>query len=85
MSIARSEAETSVAEDVFKLLKRRGALCASQLSAELLVSLKSVNEALEELETLGLIAHRRDRDDDLDHAADEIPWGIRRPFTKSYP
>lgn len=69
-----------VAEDVFELLKRRGALCTSQLSVELLQSPRIIRNALEELAELDLVEHRPDRDDNLNQIEDEIPWGIRRPF-----
>jgi predicted ArsR family transcriptional regulator len=80
MPKTEADATSSTAEDVFGLLKRRGALCVSQLSVELLISPKAIRHALAELQELELVEHRPDRDEDLNRIEDEIPWAIRRPF-----
>ena len=80
MPESTSSSTSPVAEDVFELLKRRGALCASQLSVELLESPRIVHNALAELKRLDVVEQRRDRDEVLNQHEDEIPWAIRRPF-----
>lgn len=80
MSESTSNAAGPFTEDVFELLKRHGALCASQLSVELLTSPRTVHKALAELKRLDVVEQRRDRDEGLNQPEDEIPWAIRRPF-----
>jgi hypothetical protein len=62
-------------ERIFELLKRRGPLCQSQLSSELLTGTREIDRALQELEKLGVAEPRPDRSDYLRQA--EQPWGLR--------
>ena len=78
-----SEMENStveLADRVFEILKRRGPMCESQLSAELVVGLKSIATSLEQLEREGIVERRPDHDQAIDT---ETAWGLRKPFKGS--
>jgi hypothetical protein len=66
---------TSAEERVFDLLKRRGPLCASQLSNELFLPLKEVIQALAALKSRNVVEQRRSRGlVPPDEAT--APWGL---------
>ena len=66
-----------IKERIFELLKRRGPLCQSQLSAHLLVGPKKVDAALLELEKQGIVEHRTEHSEALRRV--ENPWGLATP------
>ena len=70
------------AEEIFELLKRRGPLCASQISVEILISLKRTISALVHLEGQQVVERRPDRDIDRRFSDPALaPWalvGLRR-------
>ena len=63
------------ADLIFELLKRRGPLCQSQLSTELLVSTHRIEKALRDLEKDDLVEVRPEHRAYLKAA--ELPWGIK--------
>ena len=65
-----------IPDQVFDLLKRRGPLCQSQLSAELMVGARKIDAVLRQLETEGVVEPRPDR-----HQVNQIeqPWGLPKP------
>lgn len=78
--ISRSLSESAdLGEEVFNLLKRRGPLCASQLSVEIGVSLKKLEPIFELLHSEGSIEPRPDHDRSLLYEKSEEPWGLPRP------
>jgi transcription initiation factor IIE alpha subunit len=62
-------------EQVFELLKRRGPLCESQLSTELLIGSREIDGALQRLKEAGVVELRPDRDESFKEC--EQPWGVR--------
>jgi DNA-binding transcriptional ArsR family regulator len=62
---------------IFELLKRKGPLCASQISVELLVPLREVVGGLTALKEDGLVEPRAD---ESCNEADEVtsPYGLTR-------
>jgi hypothetical protein len=82
MSQTAEAPKTVDTEDVFELLKRRGPLCASQISVELLASVKSIESILSELRDAGVVEQRPDRNESM--VQEEVPWAItRNPFRQS--
>lgn len=65
---------------VYEHLIDVGPLCASQISADLFISLSRVGQALELLEAAGRVHRRPDRDEHMVAEEAEIPWGVARPF-----
>lgn len=68
-------------DDIFELLKRKGPLCASQISVELLLPLRGVIKGLIELQKEGLVELRPDRDDTKNGDEELTPWGLSRRLT----
>lgn len=68
-------------DDIFELLKRKGPLCASQISVELLLPLRRVIKGLIELQKEGLVELRPDRDDTKNGDEELTPWGLSRRLT----
>jgi predicted transcriptional regulator len=66
------------ADRIFDLLKRKGPLCASQISVELLVPLRDVTAALRQLRDRREVEPRRV--DVLSKEFDEecAPWGLAK-------
>lgn len=62
-------------KEVVGLLLDQGPLCPSQISVELVISLKMVNQLLGSLESRGIVKRRPDRDKKLSVDPTQIPWG----------
>ncbi|MFN2455710.1 MAG: winged helix-turn-helix domain-containing protein [Pyrinomonadaceae bacterium] len=67
-----------ISDEIFELLKRRGPLCISQISVELLLPPRKVQESLKALKETGLIDLRPDRNETQNNNADLTPWGLAR-------
>ena len=65
-------------ERVFELLKRRGPLCQSQLSARLFTGARDIQTTLEQLEKIGVVEPRPDPK--LRRV--EMPWGLALRVTR---
>ena len=76
------DAARELLEEIFDLLKRRGPLCVSQISVELLLPPKKVKDGLNNLKKRGLVALRPDRDAALNNDDDLKPWGLTRKLWK---
>jgi DNA-binding transcriptional ArsR family regulator len=70
-------ASDQTVDQIFELLKRKGPLCASQISVELLVPLRDVVRGLTVLKEEGLV---EPRSDDPGSSADDVtsPYGLIR-------
>jgi hypothetical protein len=66
-----------IAHEVFNLLKRRTALCPSQISVGLGLSLGKIFPALELLMQRGLAEPRPDRHKTTDHNGTGPIWGLK--------
>jgi predicted ArsR family transcriptional regulator len=71
---------TSTQQDIFQLLKQNGPMCASQLSVELLVPLREVNNSLIELKKNRIVERRSDHDNIRKYSSEEQPWGLAISF-----
>ena len=69
-------------EDVFKLLRRKGPLCVSQISIDLHVSGKTVKAALANLKERGIVEVRPDANKTQDSDEALEPWGLATSFTQ---
>ena len=68
----------SIADEIFGLLKRKGPLCASQISVELLVPLRAVTAALRLLRDQHVVEPRRGGALRKDFDEECAPWGLRK-------
>lgn len=78
----QSSGNQQLIDRVFELLKRRGPLCQSQISAYLLTGTRHVDQALEELKRMGVVEPRPDHDPTLRDI--EKPWGLSKPRIRKY-
>ena len=69
---------TDVEEQIYDLLKRKGPLCASQISADLILSLGKVQSGLEKLEGLGLVELKVGHDKTCGEDKIQAPWRLVR-------
>lgn len=71
--------EAQLDDEILEVLERSGPLCASQISAELLLPPKQVGVLLENLQARGKVSRRPDPDRDYnDESESEMPWGSTR-------
>jgi transcription initiation factor IIE alpha subunit len=73
----RAKPSEQLSDEVFELLKRKGPLCASQISLELLLPLAKVQKVLASLNEDGLVEIRPSRDQ---NTIDKVksPWRLSR-------
>jgi DNA-binding transcriptional ArsR family regulator len=69
-------------EEVFRLLNRRGPLCESQISVELLLPLRVVQVVLGRLRAMGLVEPHPDRDERLRAVKQEVAWGLVASYAR---
>jgi hypothetical protein len=67
-----------VAEKIFRLLRHRGPLSATQISIELLEQLETIREALALLRAEQVVEERPDRRGAQGVDADLIAWGLAK-------
>lgn len=72
----------SAKDEIFELLKRKGPLCASQISVELLVPLREVTTALRLLRDDGVVEPRRSDALSKDFDEECAPWGLRKSLRR---
>jgi Mn-dependent DtxR family transcriptional regulator len=68
---------TEVEEQIYDLLKRKGPLCASQIVADLDLSLGQVVTGLKKLENMGHVELKIGHDKDVENKT-QLPWRIVR-------
>jgi len=73
--VVRNSAE--VEERIYDLLKRKGPLCASQISVDLLLPLREVNGGLQRLEGLGAVELKLEPDTAVKDRI-QAPWRLAR-------
>jgi predicted transcriptional regulator len=71
-----------ILDGIFDLLKRKGPLCASQISVELFLPVRKVMSGLVELEREGIVELRPDRDETKNIDEELTPWGLSRSLTR---
>lgn len=69
-------------DEIFKLIRSDGPLCASQISVEILLPLKQVMIALEELKRRGIVELRPDRNRGFHAEQETSPWGLVAAYTR---
>lgn len=77
-----AELPEATLDKIFELLKRKGPLCASQVSIELLLPLRKVMAGLRKLHDEGIVELRPDRDEVNNEDEELTPWGLTRSFTR---
>jgi hypothetical protein len=82
-SVPLTNHEAESVNDIFELLKRKGPLCPSQISVELLVPLREVTAALRLLHERRAIEPRHDNRLTQDFDDDCSPWGLRTRTRRS--
>jgi Mn-dependent DtxR family transcriptional regulator len=71
-----------ILDGIFDLLKRKGPLCASQISVELFLPVRKVMGGLVELQREGLVELRPDRDETKNRDEELMPWGLSRSLKR---
>lgn len=69
-----------VADEVFDLLKERGPLSPSQISAVLVIPIREVFRILKILREELIVEQRPDRTEELNADRQHIPWGLPMLF-----
>lgn len=69
-------------DKIFDILKRKGPLCSSQISVELLLPITKVEAGLKKLEEEGIVELRPDRNDSINRNSELTPWGLSRGLSR---